>query len=924
MKRLVLILLASTCLGAPLLAQSTPADPAAPATDPAAPAQTGAAQPGTTQPAAAGAPAKAEDLVVEKVPMLTLPKVSVEVPEGEPIPLDMTLKEVPGAEPELLEGVTAKAFTRYVTVEGDRIGQLVLTAVTKDEKIEALPHELFVSQFEIKAAPVLPTAEEVTVEGDQETMIAALKRLQEEEEKEEKAEDDKDSRDSKDGRDGKGGGSGTSSNADAAGYKTPDKLEQSKGDGEEFDPGPIPEVEIVTDGCPIRVDLGQGVAIQQSRVVITTGAATETEPCEDGSIRYPIERTSVGCDDIVTLSAGTATPTFRLYYAGPDGRETRVTECQPDPERSFPIEEDEAGCALQQDDYNQTYVRLQRLIYRDANNATVVVQDCQPIETRRVLTQGCDIRVDLDQGMAIQQIRTETVGENGTSSEQCRDGTTRYPLLWSSLTCPDRIDMSARTATAQRRLFYVGPSGQEVEVKRCEDDPEQVFPIEEDRTVCPHFVDYDGMTVVEQGSLRYRNAENATILVRDCAPAEGATPVPLVETAEGCTLRHDFASNRSNRQTKLIYHMGDLTYQAGDCIDSDTWYPHLRLYETAAGQQVCPPVVDTAGKRITRASRVQITVDGKPEFITECQPDTASAALYATTDGCDNPGNWQHNTSAGQSIGQERYYYTRANGQREYVTACQNASVTYPHQIQIVGWQNHDEQRFAYRLSTVYITTPKGRHDLLVAEVLPGTEQHPYVKQRDVVTQTDQIFYDGCTRFARTEKTEIWRRPDGSDYIRPMGPGTPANLGGACQTQQPSDPGQWTLVSVQPWRHECRSSTMWYDGDGGQHYACTAFYAFQGAQYQGTLTTVREDGTPMSSATATKWETAIAQTSCAQSTETTASCGAMSQSWSAAAPPPPYSPQATYQFPSSPNYPSLNRNQPQAASIAAWLAELGW
>ncbi|SOD98580.1 hypothetical protein [Caenispirillum bisanense] len=923
MKRLFLILLASTCLSAPLLAQSTPATPAA---APAATAQPGTAQPGTAQPGTTGTPTKPEDLVVEKVPMLTLPKVSVEVPENEPVPLDMTLKEVPGAEPELLDGVTAKAFTRYVTVEGDRIGQLVLTAVTKDEKVEALPHELFVSQFEIKAAPVLPTAEEVTVEGDQETMIAALKRLQEEEEKEDDEKEEKDNRDNKDGRDGKSGGSGTSSNPDAAGYKTPDKLEQAKTDGEDFDPGPVPEVEITADGCPIRVDLAQGVAIQQSRVIMTTGSTTETEPCADGATRFPIERTSAGCEDIVNLSAGYATPTFRLTYTGPDGRETRVAECQPDPERSFPIEEDEAGCAVQQDDVNQTYVRLQRLIYRDANNATVVVQDCQPIETRRVLTQGCDIRVDLDQGMAIQQIRTETVGEDGTSSEQCRDGTTRYPLLWSSLSCPDRIDLTARTATAQRRLYYVGPTGREVEVKACEDHPEQVFPIEEDRTVCPHFVDYDGLTVVEQGQLLYRDAENETIVVRDCAPAEGATPVPLEETAEGCTIRHDFTAGRSWRQTKLVYHMGDLTYQAGDCIDSATWYPQVRLYETAAGQEICPPVVDTAGKRITRASRVQITGDGKPEFITECQPDTASSALIATTDGCDNPGTWRHDLSAGQSYGQERFYYSRQDGRREYVTACQPSSATYPHQIEIAGWQNHDEQRFAYRLSTVYISTPQGRHDLLVAEVLPGTEQHPYVLEREVVTQTDQIYYDGCTRFAKTEKSEIWRRPDGSEYTRPMGPGAPANLGGACNTQQPSDPGQWTLVSVQPWRHECRSAVQWMDGDNRQHSACTAFYAFHAAQYQGTLTTVREDGTPMSSSTATKWETLVLQTSCSQSSETSGSCASYSQSWSPAAPPPPYGAQPNYEFPQQHalGLPNPNRNQPQTSSIAAWLAELGW
>ncbi|WP_413208331.1 hypothetical protein [Rhodospirillum sp. A1_3_36] len=896
--------------------------PAQPGTQAQAPTGTGA---GTGQdPAAMGE-------AVRKVPMLTLPKETITIPENEPIPLDMVLRDVPGATPDLLDGVTAKAFTRYVTVDGQRIGQLVLTAVTKEDRIEELPHELFVSQFEIKTAPVLPTAEEVTIEGDQDTMIAALMRLQEKEETDqaEKKEKEKESRDSRSGQDGAAGSSGRSSNSDAANYQTPDKLKVSKTDAntdevltdDTEEEVVIPEVVLTTDGCSIRVDLAQGVAIQQNRVEITTGSTTETEACADGPDRFPILSTSAGCPDRVDLAAGAATPAFRLYYTGPDGSETRVTACQPDPQRSFPIEEDEAGCALQEDDYTQTSVRLQRLIYHDANNTTVVVQDCQPIETRRVLTRGCDIRVDLDQGMAIQQVRTETFGEDGTSSEQCRDGTTRYPILFTSAGCPDRVDFAARTATAQRRLIYIDPTGQEVEVTRCANNAEQVFPITEDRTVCSHSVDYEKMTVVPQAQWVYVDANNATVVVQDCEPAEGAAPVPLVETEEGCTLRHDFASNRSNRQTKLIYHMGDLTYQASDCVDSDTWHPHLRLHETADGQQVCPPVIDTNGKVITRASRVQITVDGVPEYITECQPDTVGSALLATTDGCDNPGTWPHNLSAGQSVGQERYYYTRQNGQREYVTGCQPSTVTYPHQIQVVGWQPHDEQRFAYLLSTVYIMTPKGRFDLVLAEVLPGTAQYPYVKQRDLLTQTEQIFYSGCTRFARTEKTEVWLRPDGSEYIRPMGAGASANLGSACQTQKPGTPSQWTLVSTQGWRRECRSQAMWRDGDNSEHKACTAVYVFQGAQYQSSLTTVREDGTTMSATPATKWETAIGQTSCQQSGEKDLSCAALSLSWSAAPPP---APQGLDSFSDPVTYPGLNRSQPQSSSVAAWLAELGW
>jgi hypothetical protein len=161
---------------------------------------------------------------VGKVPMLTLPKETITIPENEPIPLDMVLRDVPGATPDLLDGVTAKAFTRYVTVDGQRIGQLVLTAVTKEDRIEELPHDLFVSQFEIKTAPVLPTAEEVTIEGDQDTMIAALMRLQEKEETEQAEKKEQESRDSRNGPDGAAGSSGRSSNPDAANYQSPDKL----------------------------------------------------------------------------------------------------------------------------------------------------------------------------------------------------------------------------------------------------------------------------------------------------------------------------------------------------------------------------------------------------------------------------------------------------------------------------------------------------------------------------------------------------------------------------------------------------------------------------------------------------------------------------------------------------------------------------
>ncbi|WP_343865732.1 type IV secretory system conjugative DNA transfer family protein, partial [Caenispirillum bisanense] len=50
-----------------------------------------------------------------------------------------------------------------------------------------------------------------------------------------------------------------------------------------------------------------------------------------------------------------------------------------------------------------------------------------------------------------------------------------------------------------------------------------------------------------------------------------------------------------------------------------------------------------------------------------------------------------------------------------------------------------------------------------MAEVLPGTEQHPYVFDRNIIVPTSDVLYDGCTKYACTEKSELWKRPVGKD-----------------------------------------------------------------------------------------------------------------------------------------------------------------
>lgn len=122
---------------------------------------------------------------------------------------------------------------------------------------------------------------------------------------------------------------------------------------------------------------------------------------------------------------------------------------------------------------------------------------------------------------------------------------------------------------------------------------------------------------------------------------------------------------------------------------------------------------------------MKINVDGLSQFVTECTPDTSTLAVKATTDGCTNPANWTHDLGAGQSYGQERFFFLH-EGKEVRLGECQTSTETYAHQAETVDWENHDDQLFSFPKSTVYIQAPNGRYNVKTGEVLIGAQQMPY------------------------------------------------------------------------------------------------------------------------------------------------------------------------------------------------------
>ncbi|NQU56007.1 MAG: hypothetical protein HQ513_02155 [Rhodospirillales bacterium] len=453
-------------------------------------------------------------------------------------------------------------------------------------------------------------------------------------------------------------------------------------------------------------------------------------------------------------------------------------------------------------------------------------------EAVRVTTVGCSIRIDLGQLRAIQQSKTETTKAGALVSESaCSDSAEGFDLQKSYTVCSDNVDLTARTATAQYVLFYVDGGGSRQEITACAPDTEKVFPVVEKFDACTTFLDYSNLKAVPQSTLIYQNDNNAEVQVRGCQASETKLAVAMTATTNGCSIRHDFALGKSFQQSTNTYLMDGVQYTAGGCIDDGTEFAQAIIYQDQGGTNVCNPIVDMTGSQVTLQSRVQINVSGVEQYITECTPDlTGQLALTATTDGCTNPALWTHDLAAGQSIGQERHYYTQS-GVRKYVNTCQNSQVTYTHQVENTGWQNHDDQLFSYSLDTIYINEPLGRFDIQVSQVQSGATQMPYQLASTGTVSAGTFSYVGCDKYTDTNNVENYLRPDATTYVKPIGTGTPTGPSYACSlnigTSWPLESTYTAVVSA----NGCAPSGGGGWWEGGRF-----------AKYTGTKDVIREDG----------------------------------------------------------------------------------
>lgn len=470
--------------------------------------------------------------------------------------------------------------------------------------------------------------------------------------------------------------------------------------------------------------------------------------------------------------------------------------------------------------------------------------DDTPQTSTRITAEGCKMRIDLDQLQAIQQTRMATTTDGETSYGTCADGEERYKINKSYSACSYIEDLDARTATASFLYYYTDGSGNRVEHGECQPDPEARFDIVEDSSACRVSLDYDAGTVITNAKLVYTNQNGRKIEVRDCSPSEDVAPAVMSATSEGCDIRDDFDADVSYQRHKYVYELGGVSYSTA-CTDSGTEFAHETVYKTDGGDYVCTPLINSKDKSVTLQSRVRILVNGLEQFRTACTPDTTSMDVVATTEGCEDPAYWTHSLSAGQSYGSERYYYFYDDKQ-EFISDCQKSDQVYTHQVEITGWQPHDDQLFAYALSTVYIDgTPQGRYNIKTSEVLPGTAQTPYTYDGETTASTNEISYEDCTKYQGQNRVKNYTRPDGTKYSLVVGEADPVSLGDVCSVQitwGPDYHDQWenSVYSSNP-QNKCGEYFFTVYGENGNKQGHD-YYHCSWTLSNGTKTVLRDDG----------------------------------------------------------------------------------
>ena len=171
----------------------------------------------------------------------------------------------------------------------------------------------------------------------------------------------------------------------------------------------------------------------------------------------------------------------------------------------------------------------------------------------------------------------------------------------------------------------------------------------------------------------------------------------------------------------------------------------------------------------------RITVDGRVQFISECEP-LADTNLESTTEGCEDD-LFSHEMEAKKTYFKKRYFMLGPNDVRQYCTDCIRSPEMVHHQRRQDGYQHDDANHVSYQKKEVFIEfaiigIPQ-RIQVRAPAVEPNEPAIPHQITGIRQQQGDIIRYEGCFPIYGTSNVHDYSRPDGSTYTVVAGSGDP-------------------------------------------------------------------------------------------------------------------------------------------------------
>lgn len=643
--------------------------------------------------------------------------------EDKAVPLKLRLASVTQLPDAVsVQGVSAEGFTRYVTVDGKKIGQAVITKLRKGNRSVDLKPENFSSQFELLPGETQLTPDKILqVDGNEAELVSALQKLdnpelaqveEDEENQEEEARPQQDRNQS--AGQGQGGGRATGT-ASGGGSKNPIAAQYENPDPVERPPDIKKEIRVTKEGCELVIDPPSGVVREQTKMqTFENGVLVSEEACAPSGVTFPIQKSANTCSDVVDLDARRAVPQFISYFNDANGIRQEISDCEPDQDAYFEITEKEV-CPVQVSIADKKAIIQTKLTYTNGKGRDVVVRDCRASEEIAP--------IPMQQDFAACSLRHDFAG-----------GQTVAMATW--------------IYEYQGQFYQASPCMETNQVYR----HEQITKVN-GVDLCPVIVDLNG----NQATPQYRTQiqiDGQKMFIDDCKPQTDGR-LAILATTNTCdnpaTFQHDMDAGLSYGLQRFYYENPERVY-VSDCIFGEPTYNHIYAQNNWFMRDD-----DLVGQKLTDIS---IHVNGKQHFLERDklmagEPEVAYVALPDQT----KPTTKYHEQCNVFQRTQVTEAYMRPNDTRYEMASYPGPDQSLGNKCEISnqGWEHVTAEKISYQ---------RKRHTVRyddVSEIITTTRAQPGVPWELISSRLGlpgSPYYEGCEYRQDGYRVDTYRRPD--------------------------------------------------------------------------------------------------------------------------------------------------------------------